>query len=506
MGVIIRQSIKGTIVNYIGAFVGFLTTFFIITKFLTAEELGLTRILLDASMLFVGLAQFGTTSSIIRFYPYFHDDKKKDHGFFGWTLLLPLFGFLIVLALYFIFHNTIAGYFATNSQLFVDYYYYVIPLAFALMYIGVFETNSNVLMRIVIPKAIREIAIRLGLIVVYLLYAFKYFTLTEFIIAFCVVYGLALLLNVFYLFSLQRVSLKPDFHFITKLLRKDIFLYTLFVTAVAITTVITPKLNSFFISAKMGLDFTGVFAIAGFFTAIIEIPYRSLGAISQPQISHAIKINDTKKANELCQSVSLHQLLAGGFILFFIWTNIDVIYQILPQGKIYADGKWAVLFLGFYSILNSTLSIGITVLAFSKHYYYSIFFSLFLTIAAIMLNLWLIPILGITGAAIATLAANVAYFALLLLLVNFKTKVNPFSFNQIKIVIIFAFIVFLNFLWDKFALHFLLTLSANTLLMTIIGRLLGTIITITIGVILVYKINISIDVNLLINRYLFRKI
>ena len=43
MGIVIKQSIKGTIVNYVGIAVGFVTTFFIVTKYLTQEEIGLTR-------------------------------------------------------------------------------------------------------------------------------------------------------------------------------------------------------------------------------------------------------------------------------------------------------------------------------------------------------------------------------------------------------------------------------------------------------------------------------
>ena len=39
MGVIAQQSIKGTIVTYIGVAVGFLTTFFVLTRFLTAEDI-----------------------------------------------------------------------------------------------------------------------------------------------------------------------------------------------------------------------------------------------------------------------------------------------------------------------------------------------------------------------------------------------------------------------------------------------------------------------------------
>ena len=40
-----KESILGTIVTYIGVGIGFLTTFFILAKFLTTEEIGLTLLL-----------------------------------------------------------------------------------------------------------------------------------------------------------------------------------------------------------------------------------------------------------------------------------------------------------------------------------------------------------------------------------------------------------------------------------------------------------------------------
>ena len=90
MGIIIRQTIKGTIVNYVGIAIGFFTTFFVLTQFLTAEEIGLTRVLVDAAILLSGLAQLGTSSSVIRYYPYFKNEKHKDHGFFFWSLVPSL--------------------------------------------------------------------------------------------------------------------------------------------------------------------------------------------------------------------------------------------------------------------------------------------------------------------------------------------------------------------------------------------------------------------------------
>ena len=97
MGIIAKQSIRGTIVTYLGIAVGVVTTFFVLTRFLTTEEIGLARVLIDAATLFIGLAQLGTNASIIRFYPYFSSISPKDgltakrsdddHGFFFWAMV-----------------------------------------------------------------------------------------------------------------------------------------------------------------------------------------------------------------------------------------------------------------------------------------------------------------------------------------------------------------------------------------------------------------------------------
>ena len=218
MGIVVRQSIKGAIMNYIGVLVGFITTFFIVTKYLTTEEVGLTRILVDASILLSGLAQLGTNTSAMRYYPYFKDEKEKDHGFFGWTVIIPFFGFIIFSVLFFIFKQPIENYFSQNSELFVNYIYFVIPMAFFMLYLLVFETNSNLLMRIVVPKFIREVGIRLMTLVVYLLYAFDVINLDGMVIALCLTYGIATFFNVIYLFTLKKVSFKIQPSYVPKML------------------------------------------------------------------------------------------------------------------------------------------------------------------------------------------------------------------------------------------------------------------------------------------------
>ena len=115
MGIVARQSIKGTIATYIGVAVGIVTTFFIQTKALQPEQIGLIDILLQCSLLFSGLAQLGTSSSAMRYYPFFKDEENRDHGFFGWTLLVPLVGFTLFLLAFFLFKGTIVDFFTKDG-------------------------------------------------------------------------------------------------------------------------------------------------------------------------------------------------------------------------------------------------------------------------------------------------------------------------------------------------------------------------------------------------------
>ena len=258
MGIVARQSIKGTIATYIGVAVGIVTTFFIQTKALQPEQIGLIDILLQCSLLFGGLAQLGTNSSAMRYYPFFKDEEHRDHGFFGWTLLVPLIGFTFFLLAFFVFKGSIVRFFTKDAEvgadLFAKYVNFVIPLAFFMLYISVFETNSNLLLRIVLPKFIREVGLRVATLVVYLLYYYKVIDFDGVIIGFCVFYGLATLINVVYLLSLKRVSFKIEWDYIIPELKRDFLFYTLFMITAALAGNAIPMLSKFFVATSPCYD------------------------------------------------------------------------------------------------------------------------------------------------------------------------------------------------------------------------------------------------------------
>ena len=460
--------------------------------------MGLNRTFIDAGVLFISLAQIGTNSSILRFFPYFKDPQKRDNGFFFWTLLIPVIGFLIYFSLFLIFKNLIASYYIEKSELLVNYLYFILPLGFFMLYQTVFETNSIVLQRIVVPAFVREVGVRLMLLISYILFAYDFLSLTGLILSICCTYGIAACINLGYLFHLGRISLKPNFKHITKPLRKDFLLYTFFLMGSALTTAFVPSLGMFIIGAQLGLAFAAIYGFARHIVALVEIPYRSLGAISNPHVSQSVKDNNFDETNRFIKKVSLHQFLIGTAIFFLIWINIDLIFQIIPNGANLAPGKWVVFFLGINAILLTSLSIGGTTLSFSKYYYYSLVLTLILTTTVILMNVICIPIWGINGAAIATLFASCIYYLLLLALVFWKLKVIPLSGKHFNILIIIMGLFLLNYLWKQYVTPFII--QNPTLWVAFFEALLRTTLLGGIGFLCVYFGNISEEMNKLINK------
>ena len=500
MGVVARQSIKGTLATYFGVAIGIVTTFFIQTKYLTTEEIGLVDVLLQSAVLFSGLAQLGTNTSAMRYYPFFKDEAHRDHGFFGWTLIVPLVGFVVFLCGFFALRGPIAAFFSEKSALFIDYIDYVIPLAFFMLYISVFETNSNLLMRIVVPRFIREVGLRVMTLIIYLLYGFRMLSLTGMVVAFCVSYGLATVVNIVYLLTLHRVSFRIEKKHITPKLKRDFLIYTLFLITSALAGNITPLLNRYFVAGKQGLAVSGILTIAIYIATLVKMPYRSLGSISKPQISQAMAEGNVKEADRICKSVSLHQFLVGSMVFFLIWINIDMIFALLPNGEVFKVGKWAVLILSLSRLVNSTLNVGTTVLSYSKIYYYSLFFTILLTVLAWYLNALWVPVWGVNGAAFATLVAYMVHYALLLALIRWKIGTLPLCGKQLLVMLVVAVLFGLNVLWVATLTPWFVDLFEKPVFGLVIDAVLKSVVFLVLGLAVVYKMKVSQSVNDLIDK------
>jgi len=194
----------------------------------------------------------------------------------------------------------------------------------------------------------------------------------------------------------------------------------------------------------------------------------------------------------LYKKVSLHQLIAGGLIFMLIWINIDNIFAIIPNGDYYAVGKWVVFFIALSRILSVTFNFGDTLISYSKYYYWTLFFTVFITMTGIASNLLLIPIMDITGAALATFITYILAYTVQQWIVLWKIKGNPFS-KGIFIFIILILILFgINYLLPKWSPNPFVDGIYRT---SIIG---------VITLISVYKLKISEEITNIFNKILHK--
>jgi len=424
MGIVIRQSFKGAVLTYIGAGIGFVTQFYVVTKFLDPEVLGLTKVFVEIANLCMGFALLGTTSSGMRFFPYFKNEHNGNNGFFFYYLLVPLIGTVLLSIVYLCCKQPILDFFASSSHLFEQFFFLVVPLIFILTFWTVFENYSNINMRIAVPKGVREICLRIFLLVDYLLYAFGYTDLSGLIISLIVAYALCLFIDIVYVSRTADVSLKHDYSFITPDFRSKYLKYTGFLLLAAISGNIMSQLDIFMLSSVKGMYSAGVYTIALYMANIIDMPSRSITSISSPIASMALNNGHFEEAKILYQKVSIHQFLSSGFILLLIWINIDNIFEIIPNGETYREGTYVVLFLGLSKVISSTLSFGSVLIQFSRYYYWGLYISIFLTFLTICTNLYFIPRMGISGAALATLISTVISYSFQQFLVQNQNSVH----------------------------------------------------------------------------------
>ena len=425
---------------------------------------------------------------IIRFYPYFHDkDDDTDHGFFFWAMVVPFVGFVLFAIIYWASQVPLGAWFGDKSPLFVEYYYFVLPLAFFMLYQTICETTCNVLMHIVVPRAVREVVVRVGLLVLYLLYAFRWLSLDGLVIGICANYAIAAIINICYFFSLKRINLQPDWNFLreNKKLVQRYLLYSGFLLLSAITSVLAPTLSSFFVTAKMGLGSTGIFAIATYMAVLVSIPNRSVAAIASPQMARALKENNREECSFLMQQVTRNMLLVCGFILLALWINIDLIFHILPNGATFAVAKNVVLILGVSQLILGTFSICLTTLNYSRFYAFSLILSLILTVSALWLNNYLVPLYGMEGAALSNLLSYGIYYILVILMVVPLCRIRPTDKRWWYILALLAVLFVLNWLWQTYMPS--LNLWVDSLLRSLI--LIGG------GAFIAYKAKLSPEIN-----------
>ncbi len=495
MGIIIRQSVKSTIVSYVGVGIGIFNIVFLATKYFSPVQVGLSRVIFENALLFTSIAQLGVPYIAIKYFAHFKKDQTHNHGFLIFLLIYGLAGFVFFCMLYFFSKHFFVHYYQSNSPEIIQYYFYLLPIVFFSIYLNIFEAYCQVNERIVVPTIVREVFLKLSNSLLILLFASHIINFDWYLIGMIVVTGMAPFLLIIYLRQLGKLDLKRDFFFLNSSSFKEMVTYGLFIVLGGIGNILATKIDVLMLPAMTNLQSTGIYVIAIFIAMVIEIPKRSIAQITTPILAHAIAKNDLEQVNDLYKRTALNQLIVGSLLFLLIWCNIDIIFVIMPNTSVYNQGKYVVFFIALSRLIDMASGVNTEIILNSKYFRFGLTSIAVLAILTITSNLIFIPVYGINGAAFAAALSIFIYTLIKLIYVWIKFKLQPYTQKSLQVVILALISYLVTLIFPD---------SSDGIIMSILFLLIKSSVIFVLFVGMILRFTVSDDVNQLVKAALKR--
>ncbi len=441
MGSIQKQGIRNALITYTGVVIGFVSLLFIQPNLLKPEELGLTRILIAAASLIATILPLGVTSITAKFFPYFRNETKSHHGYFGFMLLFPLFGSFLCGILIYTFKNAIINQYVTQSLLFTRFFDLLLPFAIIISLNMALNAYSASLFKTTLTMLFEGIIARILFIFLLIIYYFHWIDLPQFMYLFVVIYLLQAISMVIYIYNIDKPSLKIDTTHLKSIGVGKLVKFGLLMTLAGFSSISLKHLDTLFIGKYMSLEYVGVFAVSAYISLVIEIPLTSLERITHFKVSQAWANKDIESIKKIYYQSVKYLMLIGGLLLIGITTNIHELLSLLPE--IYQKGAIVSIIACVGGFLNIATGVNTSILFTSKKYIYGTYLLFFLFVLAFVLNIILIPLYGIEGAAMATALSSLIYNAVKYFIIWKNFKMQPYDSSSLKIlfVIVFVFMI-----------------------------------------------------------------
>jgi len=486
MGIVLKQSFKNTLILFLGFAIGAVNVLFLYTHFLQANYFGLITFLLSSANILLPLVALGMQHTIIKFFSSYQTKLEKD-TFLTTTLLLPLIVIipLGILGLY--FYENIATWISTENILIKKYTFLIFIVAVFMGYFEVFYAWTKVQFKSVFGNFIKEIFARVCVTVLLFSVYFNWLTNQQFIYAIVVVYGIRTLIML--VFALMVY--KPTFHFKFPTNLKEIISFSIYILVAGSAAGILLEIDKFMIPQMEQIAEVAYYAVGIYIASVIAIPTRAMQQITSPIIAKGMNENKMDEISNLYKQSSINLLVVGGLFFLLINLNINELYQLINKPQ-FTKGIWVVLIISFAKLMELALGTGNAILVNSKFYRLFFYISLAMALSVILLNHWLITVMGINGAALATLIVVVVYGIIKIMFIKTKLNLQPFNFKTIKLILVIA-VLFIGFSYWNFNFNPLLTIILKSL---IIGILY---------LIIIKKLKISNDISELMIKYLVKK-
>ncbi|MBC5836103.1 polysaccharide biosynthesis protein [Flavobacterium sp. F372] len=462
MGIVIKQSIKNTIVTFIGFAIGAINVLYMYPVFLGKDYLGLTNYVLSAANILYPILSFGIQNTLIKFFNENNKTEEDLSSYFSYMLLLPLLIIIPFFALFYAFYENIALYESAKNAIVYDFVWEIPLIAMFIGYFEIFYAWLRAHMKSVFGSFVKEVFVRILVTISLFGVYFKVITLPEFIHSLVLVYGISLLVIIYYANKTKKIQLSKKFPKNTK----SIFVFTIFIILSASVANMLLDIDKYMINQFLKIENIAFYSLAVYLAMVISVPQRAMHQITYPITAKLMSENKWQELNELYKKSSVTLQVIGGLIYIGILVNIKQLYALLPDEG-YDQGLFVVFTIGLSKYFDVILGNNNSIIFNSKYYKAVLVLGVLLVFVIVGLNLIFIPKFGIDGAALATLIAIGMYSLAKLLFVVFKMKLFPFTKNTIVSFII-ALVLFLGFYFWEFPFHPIVNIGLKSAIISVL--------------------------------------
>ncbi len=491
MGIVQRDSFRITVISYAGAAIGYLNKIFLFTNFLTTDQVGLANLLITVSVLYAQFGALGSRNIVIRFFPFFNQPEKQHNGFLFGMIALAAAGFVITGLVFAIFQKPIVLLYSDSSPMLLDYSIYILPLALATVYYNLFETYLRSLLSNIVPSVAYEIILRILVTLSISLYAIGVVTFPMFVALYVVANCMPAVVVIIFTALKRWLLIKPAYTPVLRRLGRIMLVYGLFSLLNNLGGFLLISIDSLMVAAMIDLGATGIYTTMIYLTSIVLIPYRSMVKVSGPLLAGFWKNRDMTRMQEVYKKATSGNLVVGATLFMLIWINLDSIFHFMPDD--YAAGRIVFLLIGIGKLFEMTAGLSSTIIFTSKKYRYDMLFMAGMFVVAIAGNLVFIPVMGIEGAALASMLTLVLFNVIRVAFIKYHFRIGGFSLKQLWVPVIMAVIMYVSSITPAFY-----SVYADVLLRSVIG--------VMVLLVPVYMLKVSPELNMLAESMLAKVI
>ena len=432
MGVVKRQGIKQSIVNYAGVLLGFFSTIFIYS--LDTELYGAARFIIDTAFIITPFILLGSSSVAIKYFPVFKNQEKQHNGLLGLLGMQCIIGGVITLGTLFIFRAQLLDIYADKPELYTRQFIKIGILAFLVAIFNLLYSYTSNFKRIVVPSILTNL-IKVSLPLLILLYYYEYISFSFLADGIIATYLIAVFSILAYLAHLGQLFFKPSFELTDKPLVKQMSTFAMFSLLSGMGSALAFRIDSFMVGTLIDMKNNGVYNIALIIGNTIAIPTAAIMKIASPIVSESLKNNNIDEVNTLYFKSSINLLIFGVLFFILVMASIVDLFNLMPS-KDYDihSGYYIVMTIGLAKLIDMATSINGQIITYSKYYRFNVIAILVMAGVNILFNLILIPKYGVIGAAMSTFLSLSIFNFIKILFVYLRFKIQPFSIGTLAVI------------------------------------------------------------------------